>query len=185
MVADFVTTGKIQGGLISGTNYKTVIDLDNGTINIKNSSGTTVFSFDGTALSINGQITSTSGTIGGWNISSNTLWAGENSYNPLAVLWADTGKFVMGKMELYGNMNDVSVSCPYVRSKASNGDLMLMMGDSTSSGCAFSYAATGGASVSAKLYTNYDGSGHSKLQVNYIDLSTDGLRTLKSALAGV
>lgn len=185
IVADFVTTGKIQGGHISGTDYKTVIDLDNGTIDIKNSSGTTVFSFDGSTLAINGQITSTSGSIGGWNMSNNTLWAGTDSSNPKAAMRSDNGKFIMGKMTLYGNMSDSSVVCPFIESTASNGDLMLVVGDLFSSGIAFGHPISNGYRVTAKLYADFDGSSHSKLQVNYIDLSTEGLRALKTALAGV
>lgn len=132
------------------------------------------------AMKADGEIVAISGSVGGWHIGDNALWAGDAS-NPLAVMWSQNGMFQMGNMILYGNLNDSSLTCPYIQTTASNGDLMLMMGTATTSGCAFSAQGR----VTSKLYPDFDGNGHSKLQVNFVELSADGLRALKSALAGV
>lgn len=132
------------------------------------------------AMKADGELVSASGTIGGWIIDDDELYATQNN-EIIARIDSSNGKFTIGKMILYGNMQDSSLSCPYIKSTATNGDLMLRMGTDTTSGCAFGKDNV----VTAKLYPNFDGVGHSKLQVNYVELSYEGLQALKSALEGV
>lgn len=75
IVADFVTAGSltasiIKSGVLQDVNGKFTIDLDAGTINIKDTNNKTVLQFaPSTGLEIAGKITATGGTIGGFSIS--------------------------------------------------------------------------------------------------------------------
>lgn len=77
--ADFITTGgmdaaRITAGILQSEGGRFLIDLTANTITMKNKSGVTVFSFDGDGnLTISGNITATSGKIGGFTISGNNL----------------------------------------------------------------------------------------------------------------
>ena len=72
--ADFITTGgmdaaRITAGILQSKDGRFLIDLTANTITMKNTSGNTVFSFDGNGnLTINGKITATSGSIAGFTI---------------------------------------------------------------------------------------------------------------------
>lgn len=77
--ADFITTGgmdaaRITAGILQSKDGRFLIDLTANTITMKNSSGSTVFSFDGNGnLTISGKVTATSGKIGGFTISGDDL----------------------------------------------------------------------------------------------------------------
>ena len=137
------------------------------------------------AMKANGELVSNYGEIGGWHITQNSLWSGTDINHRVVTLWSNKSFFDLGLMRLFGNEQDNSGSCPYIQSLATNGDFMLVAGDELTSGIAFAYPGANAINVSAKFYPNFDGNGHSKIQVNYIDLSAEGLRALKSALAGV
>lgn len=77
--ADFITTGgmdaaRITAGILQSKDGRFLIDLTANTVTMKNSSGSTVFSFDGNGnLTISGNVTATSGKIGGFTISGDDL----------------------------------------------------------------------------------------------------------------
>lgn len=137
------------------------------------------------AMKADGEIIATSGTVGGWHIGQNSLWSGSDVEHRTMTLWSNTSYFDLGLLRLFGNVQDNPDSCPYLESLATNGDIMLVTGNLATSCIAFGVPVTGGMNVTSRLYPDYDGNGHSKLQVNYIELSSDGLRALKTALAGV
>lgn len=77
--ADFITTGgmdaaRITAGILQSKDGRFLIDLTANTITMKNTSGNTVFSFDGNGnLTISGNVTATSGSIAGFTIYGNRL----------------------------------------------------------------------------------------------------------------
>ena len=80
-----------------------LIDLTANTITLKNTSGNTVFSFDGNGnLTISGKITATSGSIAGFTIYGDRLQGGN------CTLYSDytNGRLVLGNTVLngYGGM---------------------------------------------------------------------------------
>lgn len=90
LFADFVVAGYIEGSTIFGGKlYSTnsyngypisKFDLDNGVIHLRNANtGETAFNFDGTMLTVNGEINAKSGTIGGFTINENSLSYGSGS----------------------------------------------------------------------------------------------------------
>lgn len=106
--ADFITTGgmdaaRITAGILQSKDGRFLIDLTANTITMKNTSGNTVFSFDGNGnLTINGKITATSGTIAGFTIYGDRLQGGN------CTLYSDytNGRLVLGNTVLsgYGGM---------------------------------------------------------------------------------
>ncbi len=106
--ADFVTTGgmdaaRITAGILQSKDGRFLIDLTANTITMKNTSGNTVFSFDGNGnLTINGKITATSGSIAGFTIYGDRLQGGN------CTLYSDytNGRLVLGNTVLngYGGM---------------------------------------------------------------------------------
>lgn len=96
IVADFITTGgmnaaRITAGILSSADGRVQFDLSAGTLYIKDSAGTTKLGFDAagnltvrgtiyaTSGEFSGKITSNSGTIGGFTISSAGLSAGSGN----------------------------------------------------------------------------------------------------------
>ena len=106
--ADFITTGgmdaaRITAGILQSKDGRFLIDLTANTITMKNTSGNTVFSFDGNGnLTINGKITATSGSIAGFTIYGDRLQGGN------CTLYSDytNGRLVLGNTVLngYGGM---------------------------------------------------------------------------------
>lgn len=106
--ADFVTTGgmdaaRITAGILQSKDGRFLIDLTANTITMKNTSGNTVFAFDGNGnLTINGKITATSGSIAGFTIYGDRLQGGN------CTLYSDytNGRLVLGNTVLngYGGM---------------------------------------------------------------------------------
>lgn len=106
--ADFITTGgmdaaRITAGILQSKDGRFLIDLTANTITMKNASGTTVFSFDGNGnLAISGNITATSGKVGGFTISNGNLVGSS------CTLYSnyDNGKLILGNTVLsgYGGM---------------------------------------------------------------------------------
>lgn len=106
--ADFITTGgmdaaRITAGILQSKDGRFLIDLTANTITMKNTSGNTVFSFDGNGnLTISGNITATSGSIAGFTIYGDRLQGGN------CTLYSDyeDGKLVLGNATLsgYGGM---------------------------------------------------------------------------------
>ena len=106
--ADFITTGgmdaaRITAGILQSKDGRFLIDLTANTITMKNSSGTTVFAFDGNGnLTISGNITATSGKVGGFTISNGNLVGSS------CTLYSnyDNGKLILGNTVLsgYGGM---------------------------------------------------------------------------------
>ena len=106
--ADFITTGgmdaaRITAGILQSKDGRFLIDLTANTITMKNTSGNTVFSFDGNGnLTISGKITATSGSIAGFTIYGDRLQGGN------CTLYSDytNGRLVLGNTVLngYGGM---------------------------------------------------------------------------------
>lgn len=91
IVADFITTGsmdaaRITAGILKSKDGRFLIDLTANTITMKNTSGATVFGFDGNGnLTISGKITATSGSIAGFTIYGDRLQGGN------CTLYSDAG----------------------------------------------------------------------------------------------
>lgn len=89
--ADFITTGgmdaaRITAGILQSKDGRFLIDLTANTITMKNTSGNTVFSFDGNGnLTISGNVTATSGSIAGFTIYGDRLQGGN------CTLYSDAG----------------------------------------------------------------------------------------------
>ena len=89
--ADFITTGgmdaaRITAGILQSKDGRFLIDLTANTITMKNTSGNTVFAFDGNGnLTISGKITATSGSIAGFTIYGDRLQGGN------CTLYSDAG----------------------------------------------------------------------------------------------
>lgn len=106
--ADFITTGgmdaaRITAGILQSKDGRFLIDLTANTVTMKNTSGNTVFSFDGNGnLTISGKITATSGSIAGFTIYGDRLQGGN------CTLYSDytNGRLVLGNTVLngYGGM---------------------------------------------------------------------------------
>lgn len=93
--ADFITTGdmdaaRITAGILQSKDGRFLIDLTANTITMKNTSGNTVFSFDGNGnLTISGNVTATSGSIAGFTIN------GDNLHGDSCTLYSQAGKGVL------------------------------------------------------------------------------------------
>ena len=93
--ADFITTGgmdaaRITAGILQSKDGRFLIDLTANTITMKNTSGNTVFSFDGNGnLTISGNVTATSGSIAGFTIN------GDNLQGDSCTLYSQAGKGVL------------------------------------------------------------------------------------------
>ena len=106
--ADFITTGgmdaaRITAGILQSKDGRFLLDLTANTITMKNTSGNTVFAFDGNGnLTISGKITATSGSIAGFTIYGDRLQGGN------CTLYSDytNGRLVLGNTVLngYGGM---------------------------------------------------------------------------------
>lgn len=106
--ADFIITGgmdaaRITAGILQSKDGRFLIDLTANTITMKNTSGNTVFAFDGNGnLTISGKITATSGSIAGFTIYGDRLQGGN------CTLYSDytNGRLVLGNTVLngYGGM---------------------------------------------------------------------------------
>lgn len=102
--ADFITTGgmdaaRITAGILQSKDGRFLIDLTANTITMKNADGTTVFSFDGNGnLTISGNVTATSGKIGGFTISNNNLVGDAVTLKPTAY----GGAVIIGGVTLSG-----------------------------------------------------------------------------------
>ena len=106
--ADFIITGgmdaaRITAGILQSKDGRFLIDLTANTITMKNTSGNTVFAFDGNGnLTISGEITATSGSIAGFTIYGDRLQGGN------CTLYSDytNGRLVLGNTVLngYGGM---------------------------------------------------------------------------------
>lgn len=102
--ADFITTGgmdaaRITAGILQSKDGRFLIDLTANTITMKNTSGNTVFSFDGNGnLTISGKITATSGSIAGFTIYGDRLQGGN------CTLYSDAGggELKLGDVTLEG-----------------------------------------------------------------------------------
>lgn len=103
--ADFITTGgmdaaRITAGILQSKDGRFLIDLTANTITMKNAGGTTVFSFDGNGnLTISGNVTATSGKIGGFTISNNNLVGDAVTLKPTAY----GGAVIIGDVTLSGS----------------------------------------------------------------------------------
>lgn len=93
--ADFITTGgmdaaRITAGILQSKDGRFLIDLTANAITMKNTSGNTVFSFDGNGnLTISGNVTATSGSIAGFTIN------GDNLHGDSCTLYSRAGKGVL------------------------------------------------------------------------------------------
>lgn len=102
--ADFIITGgmdaaRITAGILQSKDGRFLIDLTANTITMKNTSGNTVFSFDGNGnLTISGNVTATSGKIGGFTISNNNLVGDAVTLKPTAY----GGAVIIGGVTLSG-----------------------------------------------------------------------------------
>lgn len=102
--ADFITTGgmdaaRITAGILQSKDGRFLIDLTANTVTMKNKSGVTVFSFDGDGnLTISGNVTATSGKIGGFTISNNNLVGDAVTLKPTAY----GGAVIIGDVTLNG-----------------------------------------------------------------------------------
>ena len=102
--ADFITTGgmdaaRITAGILQSKDGRFLIDLTANTITMKNTRGNTVFSFDGNGnLTISGNVTATSGKIGGFTISNNNLVGDAVTLKPTAY----GGAVIIGDVTLNG-----------------------------------------------------------------------------------
>lgn len=102
--ADFITTGgmdaaRITAGILRSKDGRFLIDLTANTITMKNKSGATVLSFDGNGnLTISGNVTATSGEIGGFTISNNNLVGDAVTLKPTAY----GGTVIIGDVTLNG-----------------------------------------------------------------------------------
>ena len=102
--ADFITTGgmdaaRITAGILQSKDGRFLIDLTANTISMKNKSGVSVFSFDGNGnLTISGNVTATSGKIGGFTISDNNLVGDAVTLKPTAY----GGAVIIGDVTLNG-----------------------------------------------------------------------------------
>ena len=102
--ADFITTGgmdaaRITAGILQSKDGRFLIDLTANTITMKNTSGNTVFAFDGNGnLTISGKITATSGSIAGFTIYGDRLQGGN------CTLYSDAGggELKLGDVTLEG-----------------------------------------------------------------------------------
>lgn len=102
--ADFITTGgmdaaRITAGILQSKDGRFLIDLTANTITMKNTSGNTVFAFDGNGnLTISGKITATSGSIAGFTIYGDRLQGGN------CTLYSDEGggELKLGNVTLDG-----------------------------------------------------------------------------------
>ena len=121
IVANYITTGimsaaLIKAGVLQSEDGNFALDLENNTITVKNSSGTTLLSFSPSGgLSVNGRITSTSGSIGGFTIGSNSLYADGISMD--ADYDGGSLRFMYGGRDVgyigSGNGNRVYISAPF------------------------------------------------------------------------
>lgn len=128
--ADFITTGgmdaaRITAGILQSKNGRFLIDLTANTITMKNTSGNTVFAFDGngnltisgtiyaSAGEFTGKITANSGKIAGFTINGNNLTGNGvtlygNTYGKLTLGAVDiegyTGLSVKGNLYAEGNL---------------------------------------------------------------------------------
>lgn len=128
--ADFITTGgmdaaRITAGILQSKDGRFLIDLTANTITMKNTSGNTVFSFDGngnltisgtiyaSAGEFTGKITANSGKIAGFTINGNNLTGNGvtlygNTYGKLTLGAVDiegyTGLSVKGNLYAEGNL---------------------------------------------------------------------------------
>lgn len=95
IVADFITTGsmdaaRITAGILQSKDGRFLIDLTANTITMKNTSGNTVFSFDGNGnLTISGNVAATGGSIAGFTIN------GDNLQGESCTLYSQAGKGVL------------------------------------------------------------------------------------------
>lgn len=121
IVADFITTGTltasiIKSGVLTDANGKFEINLDTGTITIKDSNGVTALSFSpSTGLTINGEINSNSGNIGGFSISQAGLIGGVLRLNSTGTI--DVGTLALrspsvGVQEIVADVGDLSIGAP-------------------------------------------------------------------------
>lgn len=121
IVANYITAGimsaaLIKAGVLQSEDGNFALDLENNTITVKNSSGTTLLSFSPSGgLSVNGRITSTSGSIGGFTIGSDSLYADGISLD--ADYDGGSLRFMYGGRDVgyigSGNGNRVYISAPF------------------------------------------------------------------------
>lgn len=95
IVADFITTGsmdaaRITSGILQSKDGRFLIDLTANTITMKNTSGNTVFAFDGNGnLTVSGNVKATGGSIAGFKIN------GDNLQGNSCTLYSQAGKGVL------------------------------------------------------------------------------------------
>lgn len=90
--SQFVLAGLIQGGDIYSSNFSSIGDLAGTHIDLntgKFSFAGNKLNYDGTTLSINGTVIASNGLIGGWNITSNSIYRGNAN-------WGNAGGMYFG-----------------------------------------------------------------------------------------
>ena len=128
IVADFITTGsmdaaRITAGILKSKDGRFLIDLTANTITMKNTSGATVFGFDGNGnLTISGKITATSGSIAGFTINDNNLSGSK------VQLYSDNynGCIKLGGIEISGGYNSMISDYLYVDGGISANDISMV-----------------------------------------------------------
>lgn len=89
--SQFVLTGLIQGGDIYSSNYSSTVGALAGT-HINLNTGNFTFAggklkYDGTTLNIDGTINATTGNIGGWNLTSNSIYRGNANWGNVSGMY--------------------------------------------------------------------------------------------------
>ena len=89
--SQFVLTGLIQGGDIYSSNYSSTVGALAGT-HINLNTGNFTFAggklkYDGTTLNIDGTVNATTGNIGGWSLTSNSIYRGNANWGNVSGMY--------------------------------------------------------------------------------------------------
>lgn len=108
--SEFVIAGLIQGGDIYSSNYSSTVGALAGT-HIDLNTGNFTFAggkltYNGTTLDISGKITATTGSIGGWNLTSDAIYRGNSTWGNI--------------MSMYFGVNGLSITNQFKVSAAGN-----------------------------------------------------------------
>lgn len=92
--SQFVLTGLIQGGDIYSSNYSSTVGALAGT-HINLNTGNFTFAggklkYDGTTLNIDGTVNATTGNIGGWSLTSNSIYRGNANWENVSGMYFGT-----------------------------------------------------------------------------------------------
>lgn len=175
LLADFVTAANLKAGIIQSADDVDgdafYLNLNDGVMQITDPDGVVLLKADAPnhQLIINtpnfgvdedgnatfsGNLSGTSGEIGGWTIGTNNL---STTNGGGCEINSGNGHIVLGKLKLFGNPNDASTTCPIIESTASNEDIAIIANNHIAFGWASS--TTGIYHITSYINNGADGNG--------------------------